>query len=55
MANLGLGYERKLSSGFSFTVSPYVKLPLSGVGFGKVKLTSGGVMVSAVVKPFARK
>ena len=55
MANIALGYERKLTPGFSFNVSPYVKLPLSGVGFGKVKLTSGGVMVSAVIKPFVRK
>ena len=55
IASIGLGYERKLSSVFSFTVSPYIKLPLSGVGFGKVKLTSGGVMVSAIVKPFGRK
>lgn len=55
IVNLGLGYERKLTSAFSFTVSPYVKLPLSGVGFGKVKLNSGGIMIGAVIKPFARK
>jgi hypothetical protein len=34
-------------------VEPYFKLPLSGVGFGKVKLNSGGVLVTAVIKPFA--
>jgi hypothetical protein len=54
IVNLGLGYERRLTPAFSFTVSPYVKLPLSGVGFGKVKLNSSGIMIGAIVKPFTR-
>ncbi len=52
---IGAGYERKLNSTFSLTVSPYLKMPLSGVGFGKVKLNSSGVLFSAVIKPFKHK
>lgn len=49
------GYEYKFSNAVSFTASPYIKLPLAGVGFGKVKLNSGGVLFTALVKPFAGK
>ncbi|HMK26134.1 MAG TPA: hypothetical protein VK483_08900 [Chitinophagaceae bacterium] len=47
------GYQRNIGRSFSVMVEPYFKLPLSGVGFGKVKLNSGGVLVTAVIKPFA--
>ena len=46
------GYQRNISKHISFTVEPYIKLPLSGVGYGKVKLNSGGVLFSAIIKPF---
>jgi hypothetical protein len=49
------GYERNLSNQLSLSFSPYVKVPLKGIGFGKVKLNSAGVMVSANFKPFAKK
>ncbi len=52
---IGAGYERKLNSTISLTISPYLKMPLSGVGFGKIKLNSSGVLVSAVIKPFKHK
>jgi hypothetical protein len=34
---------------------PYIKLPLTGVGYGKVKLNSGGVLFSIGVNPFNAK
>jgi hypothetical protein len=49
------GYERNLNNQLSLSFSPYVKVPLKGIGFGKVKLNSAGVMVSANFKPFAKK
>lgn len=52
---IGAGYERKLNSTISLTLSPYLKIPLSGVGFGKVKLNSSGILFSAVIKPFKHK
>jgi len=48
------GYERKISNKFSVSVSPYLKLPWQGVGFGKVKLNSAGALLSANFKPFAK-
>jgi hypothetical protein len=30
---------------------PYVKIPLTGVGFGKVKLASAGVLFSVGIHP----
>ncbi|MBC6610325.1 hypothetical protein H8B15_05305 [Hymenobacter sp. BT507] len=44
--NLSAGYERTLGGRWSGQAEPFVKLPLGGVGFGKVKLSSAGVFFS---------
>jgi hypothetical protein len=49
------GYTKDLSRHVSITAEPYIKLPLSGVGYGKVELNSAGVSFSMNVKPFIRK
>lgn len=41
--NLSAGLERQLTPRWSLQAEPYVKLPLGGVGAGKVRLSSGGV------------
>jgi hypothetical protein len=41
--NLSAGYERSLGSHWRVQAEPYLKLPLAGVGAGKVQLTSAGV------------
>ncbi|GAB3854321.1 hypothetical protein GCM10028822_24090 [Hymenobacter terrigena] len=43
--NLSAGYERILSSRWSLQAEPYLKLPLAGVGTGKIRLTSAGVFL----------
>ncbi|GAB3875502.1 hypothetical protein GCM10028824_31040 [Hymenobacter segetis] len=43
--NLSAGYERALSSRWSLQAEPYLKLPLAGVGTGKIRLTSAGVFL----------
>ncbi|HYC40917.1 MAG TPA: hypothetical protein VEB63_10585 [Chitinophagaceae bacterium] len=48
------GYQRRLNNNFSVAAEPYFKLPVSGVGYGKVKLNSAGVMLSASFRPFAK-
>lgn len=53
--NLTAGYQYNISNRVSVSAQPYVKLPLKGIGFGKVQLKSGGVMINATVKPFAKK
>ena len=46
------GYERLLGKRFSLMAEPYFKLPLAGVGYGKVKMNSAGVMFSLNYRPF---
>jgi hypothetical protein len=53
VVTLSGGYQRNLSKHFSIMVEPYIKLPLSGVGYGKVKLNSAGVLFSIGLKPFS--
>ena len=53
--NLSGGYTRVLNKNISLQAEPYLKIALDGVGYGKVKLNSGGVLFSAVIRPFAKK
>ena len=53
--NLSGGYTRVINKNISLQAEPYLKIALDGVGYGKVKLNSGGVLFSAVIKPFAKK
>ncbi|PSR53395.1 hypothetical protein AHMF7605_07570 [Adhaeribacter arboris] len=41
--NLSAGYSRQMSRGISLGAEPFVKIPLSGIGAGKVNLTSMGI------------
>lgn len=43
--NLDATYSRRLSSKFSLGVQPYLKVPLTNIGYGQVKLQSTGVAV----------
>ncbi len=52
---ISAGYEKTLNKNISFTAEPYLNLPLSGIGYGKVKLNSAGFLFSLSVKPFAKK
>jgi hypothetical protein len=53
--NLSGGYTRNINKNISLRAEPYTRIALEGVGYGKVKLNSGGVLFSAIIKPFARK
>ncbi|SHI65906.1 hypothetical protein SAMN02745146_1312 [Hymenobacter daecheongensis DSM 21074] len=44
--NLSAGYERRLGGRWAAQAEPFVKIPLGGVGFGKVKLSSAGAFFS---------
>ncbi|MGB5027231.1 MAG: hypothetical protein WBO38_01940, partial [Chitinophagaceae bacterium] len=50
---ISAGYQRNLSKSLSIIAEPYLKLPMSGVGYGKVKLNSAGLLFSIAVKPFS--
>ena len=49
------GYQRSLSKKISLVAEPYLKIPMTGIGFGKVKLNSAGVLISVTYKPFGKK
>ena len=48
--NLSAGIEQKINNKLSITAEPIIKIPISGIGFGKVKLYSAGVVISAKIK-----
>ncbi len=48
--NLSAGIEQKISNKLSITAEPIIKIPISGIGFGKVKLYSAGLVISAKIK-----
>jgi hypothetical protein len=49
---LSAGYEYKINKTFSIMTEPYFKVPMAGVGYGKVKLNSAGIAFSINIKPF---
>jgi hypothetical protein len=52
--NLSGGFTRQLNNSFSISAEPYVEIPLTGIGAGKVHLNSGGVLFTIGVKPFKK-
>lgn len=50
-ANLSLGVETGISNDFSILVAPYMKLPTSDIGFGKIRMNSVGINVSLRYSP----
>lgn len=50
---LSAGYQYVLNKKLSFIAEPYFRMPLTGVGYGKVKLNSTGILFSLAVKPTA--
>lgn len=47
IGNLSVGYRRRVSPVVDLTVQPFVKVPLTGIGDGNLKLYSSGVALSA--------
>jgi len=45
--NLQANYTRKLTSELSLSLQPYMKIPISEIGFAQVKLESLGLAISA--------
>ena len=48
------GYQYSLNKQLSIIAEPYVNMPLTGIGAGKVKLNSGGILFTVNVKPFLK-
>ena len=50
--NLSAGYEYTINKRVSLTAEPYIKVPFTGIGIGKIKLNSAGILFSLNIKPF---
>lgn len=48
--NLAIGYRRQLGKQLSYQLAPFVKIPLTGIGEGKVNLYSAGLQLSLNLK-----
>ncbi|MES1214059.1 MAG: hypothetical protein ABUT20_00970 [Bacteroidota bacterium] len=53
--NVSAGYERKFTNAISVIAEPYLQIPLTGIGNGKMKLNSAGLLFTLSVKPFSGK
>jgi hypothetical protein len=53
--NFSGGYQYHFTDRFSIMAEPYIKIPASGIGVGKVKLNSTGVLFTVGFKPFLKK
>lgn len=52
--NLSGGYSYHLNKTISLSAEPYIEVPLTGIGAGKVHLNSGGVLLTVGVSPFRK-
>jgi hypothetical protein len=52
--SLSGGYQYQFNKWLSLQAEPYLKLPLGGVGLGKIKLSSAGVLFTLTIKPFTK-
>jgi len=52
--DLSAGYARQLNKTLSITAEPYVEIPLTGIGTGKVHLQSGGMLFTLGVRHFKK-
>ncbi len=52
---LSAGYRHHINQRTSILIEPNFKIPLKGVGYGKVKFYNAGTLVTLQVKPFAKK
>ncbi|MGZ8511117.1 MAG: hypothetical protein ACXWWA_12095 [Chitinophagaceae bacterium] len=52
--NISGGYQYHFTDRFTVMAEPYIKLPGSGIGAGKVKLKSSGVLFTIGYKPFLK-
>jgi hypothetical protein len=50
--NLSFGYQHWYNKKWMLFISPYIKVPLKGIGIGKVNLTSVGTFMGVSYKPW---
>lgn len=48
VANINATYQRRINARFDLGIQPYLKLPLTNIGYGQVNLKSAGVAVGVM-------
>lgn len=52
VATIGFGYNRSLGKGATLRLEPYIKIPVTGVGIGKLPIMSSGMNIGITKKLF---
>lgn len=47
VVNINATYQRRINSNFGLNVQPYMKLPITNIGYGQVNLRSAGLAIGA--------
>jgi len=55
IVNFSAGFETSIDKNFSFQFEPYMKLPVKGIGIGKVDLSSYGISLSLKYTPILHR
>jgi hypothetical protein len=53
--HLSAGLDKQIGQKWSMLIEPYAKIPLGGVGFGSIQLSSFGINLSLQYKQPSRK
>lgn len=53
--NLSVGFEKSISRSLSVQAEPYARIPLSGVGYGKMDISTYGMLVGIKYRPLFKK
>jgi len=54
IANVGVEFQHKINNNLSISAKPFMKIPLTDIGYGNSKLSSTGVAVSVNMNLFKR-
>ncbi|WP_293313333.1 hypothetical protein [Pedobacter sp. UBA5917] len=54
IANVGVEFQHKINNNLSISAKPFMKIPLTDIGYGNSKLSSTGVSVSVNMNLFKR-
>jgi len=54
IANVGIEFQHKINNNLSISAKPFMKIPLTDIGYGNSKLSSTGVAVSVNMNLFKR-
>ncbi|MBB6239977.1 hypothetical protein HDC90_004639 [Pedobacter sp. AK013] len=55
IANVGVEFQHKINNNLSISAKPFMKIPLTDIGYGNARLSSTGVAVSVNMNLFGKK